>query len=94
MHNGLPADMRSSDVRRSMDMLLQELVIAKAKQEVFPGVLERLVDLDLPGPVSGMVRQMYSAYRCLYGDTVRLCRCSRRLTTSPKKSCVNWPTKR
>jgi Ca2+-binding EF-hand superfamily protein len=50
-------DQRSTDCRRTLDKILQELVVAKAKQEVFPELVTRLAELDLPTPVAAAVKQ-------------------------------------
>jgi hypothetical protein len=41
-------DMRSTDMRQKLDMLVQEFVVANAKKEVFPILKTKVSDLGLP----------------------------------------------
>eukprot|EP01047_Picozoa_sp_COSAG01_P031791 COSAG01_NODE_2270_length_8029_cov_28.731400_1_plen_1090_part_10 len=50
-------EQRSTDCRRALDLLLQELVVAKAEQEVFPQLITRMEALELEPQVVSVVEQ-------------------------------------
>ena len=58
----MTADQRSTDMRRGLGQLLQELVLAKARESVFPELETRIKGITLPGgiPLAGGVMEKVS----------------------------------
>eukprot|EP01052_Picozoa_sp_SAG31_P015524 SAG31_NODE_1000_length_10456_cov_3.588394_5_plen_973_part_00 len=49
------SSMRSTDLRRGLDQLLQELVLINAKERIFPELRRRIRTVKIPMPFPGMV---------------------------------------
>ena len=57
------AEQRSTDIRRSLDQLLQEMVVSKARQHIFPELETRIKNIKVPGgmPLPGRVLEKVSS---------------------------------